>query len=204
NNLRAQLNYQYLSGDHEITAIAGTETRATHVNYDQTRDYGYHSLRLSSMSVDFLNPYPNFVSGATTFIQNRRSIQERNANFVSLYANAAYTFGKKYTVSGSARRDASNLFGLKTNDQWNPFWSGGAAWKISDENFYPVRWLPLLKLRGSYGFNGNIDPAMVAVTTIVYDTNASTYTGTGMARIDQYYNPRLRWETLRMVNVAVD
>lgn len=204
NNLRAQLNYQYLSGDHEISAIAGAETRATQVNYDQTRDYGYHSVRQSSMSVDFLNPYPNFVSGATTFIQNRRSIQERNANFVSLYANAAYTFGKKYTVSGSARRDASNLFGLKTNDQWNPFWSGGAAWKISDENFYPVRWLPLLKLRGSYGFNGNIDPAMVAVTTIVYDTNASTYTGTGMARIDQYYNPRLRWETLRMVNVAVD
>lgn len=204
NNLRGQLNYNYVNGRHNIDAIAGAETRATQVNNAQTRDYGYHSIRQSSMSVDYLNPYQNFVNGASDFILNRRHLQERNLNFVSLYANGAYTFSKKYTVSASARRDASNLFGLKTNDQWNPFWSGGLAWKISDENFYPLQWLPHLKLRGSYGFNGNIDPAMVAVTTIIYDTNASTYTGTGMARIDQYYNPRLRWETLRMINVAVD
>lgn len=204
NNFRGQLNYHYANAGHEISAIAGAETRATQVDNDQTRDYGYNSIRQSSVSVDYLNPYPNFINGAPDFILNRRNLQERNVNFVSLYANGAYTFSKKYTVSASARRDASNLFGLKTNDQWNPFWSGGLAWKVSDENFYPLQWLPLLKLRGSYGFNGNIDPAMVAVTTIVYDTNASTYTGTGMARIDQYYNPKLRWETLGMINVAAD
>lgn len=204
NNLRGQFNYQYASAAHEISAIAGAEMRRTQTLNNQTRDYGYNSLRHSTGSVDFLNTYPNFVSGGGEFILNRRSLQERHLNFVSLYANAAYTYAKKYTISGSIRRDASNLFGLKTNDQWNPFWSGGAAWKVSEENFYPFPWLPQLKLRGSYGFNGNIDPAMVAVTTIIYDTNPSTYTGASMARIDQYYNPNLRWETLRMINVAVD
>jgi hypothetical protein len=102
------------------------------------------------------------------------------------------------------RRDASNLFGLTTNDQWNPFWSAGLAWNLSNEKFYHVRWLPNIKLRGSYGFNGNIDPAMVAVTTIAYDPEVSVYTGEPMARIDQYFNPQLRWEMMRMINVGID
>lgn len=204
NNVRGQLNYRYASAFHEVSAIAGAEVRETEAVSSQTRDYGYNNIRKSSQSVDYLNPYLQFVSGASDFIINPRGINERNTNFVSLYANAAYTYAKKYTLSGSIRRDASNLFGLNTNDQWNPFWSAGMAWKLSDESFYPFMWLPTLKLRGSYGFSGNIDPAMVAVTTIIYDNYPSTYTGTGMARIDQHYNPNLRWETMRMVNIGLD
>ncbi|WP_164467017.1 SusC/RagA family TonB-linked outer membrane protein [Kaistella daneshvariae] len=204
NNLRGQLNYRLSSEAHEVAAIAGAEVRATEAASSQTRDYGYNVIRKSAQSVDYLNPYPQFVTGASDFITNMRGMNERNTNFVSLYVNAAYTYAKKYTISGSIRRDASNLFGLNTNDQWNPFWSAGLAWKVSDESFYPSQWLPTLKLRGSYGFSGNIDPAMVAVTTIIYDTSPSTYTGTGMARIDQFYNPNLRWETIRMINMGLD
>lgn len=65
-------------------------------------------------------------------------------------------------------------------------------------------WLPNLKLRGSYGFNGNIDPAMVAVTTIAFDSNVSVYTGGRTARIDQYYNPNLKWEMIKMINMGLD
>ena len=204
NNLRAQINYTYSSTKHEISAIAGAETRDTQNSSDQNRLYGYDPVRQSALSVDYLNKYPNYVTGGMEFISNRQSMQEINTKFVSLYSNAAYTFDKKYTVSGSLRRDASNLFGLKTNDQWNPFWSAGVSWKLSDENFYSLSWLPNLRLRASYGFSGNIDPAMVAVTTILYDPSPSTYTGSGMARIDQYYNPNLRWETSRMINLALD
>jgi hypothetical protein len=69
------------------------------------------------------------------FIQRGQSLGKRTTRFVSLFANAAYTFDNKYTISGSFRRDASNLFGLNTNDQWNPFWSVGTLWEISKENF---------------------------------------------------------------------
>jgi len=204
NNLRAQANYSYSSSRHSVTAIAGAETRATDIRYDENRFYGYSSITKSSVNVDYTSQYPSFVTGDMDFIQEGQSMREKKIRFVSLFANAAYTYHKKYTFTGSFRRDASNLFGLQTNDQWNPFWSAGASWKLSDEKFYPLPWLPSLKLRASYGFNGNIDPAMVAVTTIVYDTSPSVYTGTGMARIDQYYNPNLRWETSRIINVAVD
>lgn len=204
NNLRGQLNYQYVSENHDITAIAGTEVRTTNTISKQTRSYGYDSNRKTAMSVNYLTPYQHFITGTSDYNSNRDMMNERNTNFVSLYANAAYSYAKKYTLSGSVRRDASNLFGLTTNDQWNPFWSAGMSWKLSDENFYPFSWLPELKLRGSYGFSGNIDPAMVAVTTIIYDAVPSVYTGTGTARIDRHYNPGLRWETMRMINLGLD
>lgn len=204
NNIRTQFNYNYSSENHSITAIAGAETRATVADSESNRYYGYDDSKQSSASVDYTRQYPTFVTGGLDYIYNGQAMRERNTRFMSLYANTAYTFLKKYTLSGSIRRDASNLFGLKTNDQWNPFWSAGIAYKISDENFYHLSWLPNLKLRGSYGFNGNIDPAMVAVTTIIYTKNPSVHTGTPMARIDQYYNPNLRWETSRIINLGID
>ncbi|MGA9212149.1 SusC/RagA family TonB-linked outer membrane protein [Kaistella sp.] len=204
NNVRGQLNYNAAFGKHQISAIAGGETRSTVTKYETNRYYGYNQHDLSSAVVDYTHDYPNFVTGDNNFIQKNSSLRETRLNFLSFYANAAYTFDKKYTVSGSLRRDASNLFGLKTNDQWNPFWSAGAAWNISNESFYKLRWLPALKLRGSVGYSGNVDPAMVAVTTIAYDPDVSMYTGEPTARIDQYFNPQLRWEMLRMINFGVD
>lgn len=204
NNIRTQFNYNYISDKHSINAIAGAETRASVFDTEANRYYGYNEKTQTSASVDYTKQYPSFVNGGLSFIQNNQLMREMNTRFMSLYANAAYTFLKKYTLSGSIRRDASNLFGLKTNDQWNPFWSTGFAYKISDENFYSLSWLPNLKLRGSYGFNGNIDTAMVAVTTIAYTANPSLLTGTPMARIRNYYNPNLRWETSRIINLGID
>ena len=204
NNFRGQLNYNASFNKHHISAIAGGETRSTETHYESNRYYGYNQNDLSSAVVDYIHEYPNFVTGSNNFIPQSGSIRKTRFNFLSLYANAAYTFDNRYTVSGSMRRDASNLFGLKTNDQWNPFWSAGAAWNISNENFYQVPFLPVMKLRGSYGYSGNIDPAMVAVTTIVYDGITSIYTGGPTARIDQYFNPNLRWEMMRMINFGID
>ncbi|MCT3806350.1 SusC/RagA family TonB-linked outer membrane protein [Elizabethkingia anophelis] len=204
NNLRGQINYNNTWLKHNISAIAGGEMRETSTRYESNQYYGYNSRNQSVGVVDYTNQYPNYVTGNMDFIPKVMSLRETNIRFLSLYANAAYTYDKKYTISGSVRRDASNLFGLKTNDQWNPFWSAGLAWNISNENFYHVDWLPNLKLRGSYGFNGNIDPAMVAVTTIAFDSNVSVYTGGRTARIDQYYNPNLKWEMIKIINMGLD
>lgn len=204
NNLRTQLNYSSTFNRHTIAALAGSEIRKTVTDYQSNRYYGYNSNNMSVATVDYTHQYTNFVTGANTFIPNSIELRRTTMNVLSFYANASYTYDKRFTISGSMRRDASNLFGLKTNDQWNPFWSSGIAWNISNEKFYNSRLLPFLKLRGSYGFNGNIDPAMVAVTTIVYDPDVLIYTGGATARIDTYFNPNLRWEMLRMINVGID
>lgn len=203
-NSRGQLNYNSRWGKHGLTAIAGAEVRQAAIKSDNNRFYGINEENLSVGNVDYIHQYPKLVNGSYDFIQRNQYLGHRRTNFVSLFANAAYTYDQKYTLSGSVRRDASNLFGLKTNDQWNPFWSAGAAWELSKENFFLLPWLPYLKLRGSYGFNGNIDPAMIAVSTIAYEGHNSVFTNTPTARFDNYYNPKLRWETSRMINIGFD
>lgn len=203
-NGRAQLNFNDKWGKHGFTAIAGAEARQTKTIFDNNRYYGFNDKSLTIGTVDYIHQYPRLVNGSNSFIQNNQSLGEKNTRFVSLFANSAYTFDNKYTFSGSVRRDASNLFGLKTNDQWNPFWSVGATWEISKENFLQLPDLAYLKLRGSYGFNGNIDPAMVSVSTVAYDGTNSPFTSTPTARFNNYYNPKLRWETSQMLNVGLD
>lgn len=204
-NVRGQMNYSTsINEAHDVTAMIGGEIRDANSDYQTNRFYGYNANTKAIGQVDYTHQYPNFVTGANAYIESATSLRTTAINFVSLYANAAYTYKKRYTLSGSARRDASNLFGLKTNDQWNPFWSIGMAWNVSNEKYYNSQWLPYLKLRGSYGFNGNIDPAMVAVTTIAYDPGVLVYTGGPTARINNYFNPNLRWEMMRMLNVGVD
>src|SRR3546814_12012664 len=85
-------------------------------------------------------------------------------------------------LSGSARRDASNLFGLNTNDKWNLLWSVGASWEISREPFYRLNSVPYLRLRSTYGFSGNIDPSMSALTTIRYVAVSPNTPGAPYAR----------------------
>ena len=202
NNYRGQLNFNRSWGLHAVSAIFGGEIRDNNVHTASNRYYGYNENNLTFGIVDYSKKFPA-LPGGTAFIYNGASLRETNRRFVSSYANASYTYANRYTLSGSARKDASNLFGLKTNDQWNPFWSTGLAWNVSREDFYNLTWLPQLKFRGSYGFNGNINPAMVAVTTIAA-LGTSQYTNSPMARFDNYYNPNLRWETIRMLNVGAD
>ncbi len=203
-NLRAQLGYAIQSGNNDLSVLAGAEIRDAVTEGNQDRMYGFDSDNYTFGNVDYTTRFPSIINGSLSYIQNNRDISRRNNRFVSVFANGAYTFARKYTLSISGRRDASNLFGLRTNDQWNPFWSVGAGWLLSGEGFYNLTVLPHLKFRMSYGSSGNIDPSMVAVTTLAYLSEPSPYTNLPYSRFSYYYNPELKWETSRMLNAGVD
>lgn len=204
NNIRGQLNFDNTYGKHNITALIGGEARSANAQSNQSRFYGYDPNNLTTGNVDYTKAYPSIINGSESVIERLQYLGETSTRFISYFANAAYTFDNRYILSASARRDASNLFGLKTNDQWNPFWSAGFAWKLSNEKFYAIDFLPYLNLRATYGFSGNVDPAMVAVNTIRFLPNTSVFTGTPYASFNNYYNPSLRWETSKMLNLAID
>src|SRR5690606_9221163 len=84
----------------------------------------------------------------------------------SYYGNIAYTLNKKYDASASFRRDESNLFGVKSNQRGVPLWSVGVAWRLDKEDFFHSDWLPNLKLRLTYGYNGNVDKSLSAYLTM--------------------------------------
>src|SRR5262249_922260 len=122
---------------------------------------------------------------------------------LSFYFNGSYEYKKRYIFSASARRDESNLFGVNANQKGVPLWSTGFAWELSRENFYRVDWLPLLKLRITDGYNGNVDNAVFAYTTAVLNPGMNIY-GNPTSTINNPPNPSLRWERVNILNLGVD
>ena len=200
---RGQLNYQQLWGKHEVVAIFGTEIRKVSNSASSNRLYGFNNDLLTFGQVDYTKTYPILIGGGQSFIEDNVSLSERENRFVSLFTNASYTYDQRYTFSISGRRDASNLFGVNTNDKWNPLGSVGIGWNISNEAFYGWKALPYLKLRSSYGLSGNVDLSQAAVTTISFASN-SPFTGSPRAIFDQYANPELKWETAKIWNTGLD
>lgn len=202
---RGQLNLnQSIGEDHEIVAIAGGEIRILNNKRTGGGLYGFDEELLTfNSNFDHTAQYPSLLGGNSQFNNLMSAPQHTTTHFLSMFGNAAYSYRERYTLSVSARTDASNLFGLKTNDQWNPFYSLGLSWNIAKENFYGLSFLPNLRLRTTYGVSGNINPAMVAVTTMQYNYG-STLFGTPYGMLQNYYNPELRWETARQFNAGVD
>lgn len=201
--MRAQLDFNHSWKHHFVTGMLGAETREVRNNRSNNTIYGYNKDLLIASNIDFLNAYPSYITGYTSYIPNGLSFSETLNRFVSYYGNAAYSYNGKYTFSASARKDASNLFGVNVNDKWKPFWSAGAAWDISKENYYRVSWLPFLKLRTTYGVSGNVDQSKSAVTVLQYiGTNSAS--NLPDAFVTQYSNPYLTWEKVHTLNIGID
>src|SRR5690606_20029432 len=80
----------------------------------------------------------------------------------------------------------------------------GAAWQIDKERFYHLAFLPKLKLRYTYGYNGNIDKSLSAYTTAYYRPPSDSFLGLPYAQIENPPNPQLRWERVRIQNLALE
>ncbi|MBO9573641.1 MAG: TonB-dependent receptor, partial [Chitinophagaceae bacterium] len=200
---RAQLNYNEIFGHHEFSAIGGIEIRETKLEGSSSTVYGYDAEVGSSVSVDYKTLFTLFPSFSALQIPGAPIITPYSLDrYRSYYANASYTYAGRYTITGSARVDQSNLFGVKTNQKGVPLWSVGARWQIDKEDFYHVSWLPIFRSRITYGYNGNIDKGVTAITTAAFYNN--NLNNRPFAQIQTPGNPELRWEKIGMLNIAVD
>lgn len=199
-NGRAQLNVRQEWGVHEISGLMGFEARTNSVKGQTNRFYGFNTSNLSFGNVNYAERYPDVVTSSLNFIPNGQSISETNIRFASAYANAVYTYKNKLNISGSLRRDATNLFGLRTNDKWNLLWSSGVSWKALESVDFMIN---RLNLRATYGFSGNVDPSMSSVTTIRY-AGINSNTNRPIAMFVNYANPELKWESIGTLNLGSD
>jgi TonB-linked SusC/RagA family outer membrane protein len=207
-DIRGQLNFNKdWHQKHRVNVIAGAEITQSSTDISKERTYGYNSESLTSSAVDLVNLYPQYgnlgVNAAVPYVNSFSGLLNRT---VSVYGNGSYTYNNRYTLSLSARRDASNLFGVETNRKWVPLWSTGASWLLSDEKFYHIAALPYLKLRATYGYSGNVNNTIAALTTIQYNTpnSVNSITGLPFANITNFPNPNLRWEKTGMFNLGLD
>jgi TonB-linked SusC/RagA family outer membrane protein len=205
NSIRAQLNYNHSWNRHQLSALAGYEYRNVRTENRAGGDYGYNADTQSGLPVDYLTDYPlsnysYFFSSTVPFLNNYQTDRIYN---LSYFANAAYTFDKRYTLSASARKDESNIFGVNANQKGVPLYSVGGAWTATNESFFQAGWLPLLKLRASYGYGGNVDNTLAAQTTITY-AGQDPLGKQRYAIINNPPNPDLGWEKTRIINLGLD
>jgi len=203
NQARVQLNYNHVFPKGELSVLSGGEIRQIHTTSNAYRIYGHDDEILTSTNVDLANEYPNIISGNTSFVPSGISNSDKLNRMVSVFANGSYTYDKRFILSVSARRDASNLFGVTTNNKWKPLWSSGLSWNVSEEHFYGIQWMPRLKLRATYGYSGNMAPALSAVTQLTY-YDVSPYTKGNYSEITMFQNPDLRWEKIGTLNLGLD
>lgn len=202
-NLRGQLDYaKELGKSGQFNAIAGYEIRQVKTIYDGYGLLGYNDeLGTSVSNIDFNSYFPINPAGFGPIQPLTTDVSGSTQRFLSLFANVAYSVNNRYLISASARQDGANIFGVRTNDQITPFWSAGVGWTISNEKFYHIPWLSLLKVRATYGYNGNVYNGSAYLTaTLGTDYN----TGAMSASINNPPNQDLRWEKIRNINYGLD
>lgn len=203
-NFRSGINYAKQWKFSELTFIGGSEIRQRILNTSRFRTYGYIEDPLSSGLVDNINLYPSLVNGSNMLIPSGGATYSKsNLRFVSFYGNASYTLNKKYTISASARRDASNQFGVSTNNKWTPLWSVGGKYDISKEKFFRLSPIQSLQIRMSYGYSGNVNPNKLAITTTSGST-MSPFTQLPTYAFLSFADPELRWEKVGTINAGID
>lgn len=213
--IRNQIDFNRTFGKHAINAVIGAETinRVTE-GFTYSRTYGYSDETLSvgnlpngygSNSNSNLKIY-NWMGNSTTITDNVYNTFKYNTDrFFSLFFNAAYTFDDKYTLSGSARTDASNMISDDPKYRYSPFWSIGGSWNVRNEKFMEeVDWVNRLILRVTFGYNGNVDNSTSFSTLINMKPTVDTDTYEPYATISSYGNPSLRWEKTGIWNIGVD
>lgn len=205
-NFRAQVNYsKEFSQGTQLTILGGFEAKDLGTLTNATRFYGYNDELGINGLVDTKNQYRRFHNNSLSAIPSNQSHTGIIDRFLSAYVNGAFTYKGKYTVSASARRDASNLFGVNANQRAVPLWSLGTSWVISEEAFASGMTLPFTRLRATYGYNGNIDRSVSAFTTGRFFTDPfGMIPGLPYADIVNPPNPDLRWERIGILNVGLD
>ena len=133
--------------------------------------------------------YQKLSSGAT---KTTATSNGTSNTLLSYFLRANYKFNDKYLLAVSGRIDGSSRFGV--NNRYGFFPAASAGWIVSKEDFLSgATWLDLLKIKASYGLNGNDRIPDFAARGLYSGTAA--YGGQAGQTPSQLANPDLRWET---------
>jgi len=139
--LDAFLNYAKRFGQHEIDATGG-------YSYEETRGQ-YTNFTARGLDSDVLGD--NGVPTATIVVPFDSL---RASKLASFFGRVNYTLRDRYLLTLSLREDGSSRFGPSRH--WGAFPAAAVGWRVNEEPWFPSS-TPLseLKLRGSWGVNGN-------------------------------------------------
>jgi len=182
-----QLHWNHEYGVHSVDALIG------HENYHYTYNYLY-GFKSTQVFAD-VNNLNNFTDINSLYDYNDVYRTE------SYLGRVRYGYDNRYNAEASFRRDGSSRFAKDA--RWGNFWSIGANWVISNENFMKkVDWVNYLKLRADYGEVGNDAGSGYYGYMALY--NSSQNANKGAYWIGQLPNEDLKWETGQSWGVGLD
>ena len=204
-NAQQLLNYNKSVGDHTIEGLLGFEYdsfRSQTLNYNSSHE-------LIPGFITFVNFVGRYNGGTFSTPGGSEDIRR----MISYFGRANYSYKDRYFLQGSLRHDGSSKFKLK-DKRWGTFWSVGAGWRISQEDFMKNTsdWLNELKLRSSYGVIGNQNGVSNYSGYQTWSYGAvynSATNGTGVPNtftIGQggYVNDQLTWENINTFDAGID
>jgi TonB-linked SusC/RagA family outer membrane protein len=129
------------------------------------------------------------------------------SKLISFFGRANYTFRDRYLLTASVRRDGSSRFG--PGNQWGVFPAFAGAWRVIEEPFMQnFHWLSDLKLRGSWGVNGNQSFGnYLFLSTYTSGDNKAMYQfgNTLVTTIrPSAVDPNIKWEQTASSNFGID
>lgn len=203
------VNYSHTFAEkHNLNAMAGLSYIENKSNYLLTTDGG-SGFQQAENPLFF---YPSFFgSQSSATIKG----QPGKNSSISYFARLGYNFDERYYIQASFRADAFDESYLPATNRWGYFPSVSLGWNILNEPFMSGvdrNKVSYLKLRGSWGTNGN-----VAILKNEYGYTANVAYGSYLSVLDPYShtlvpgagpegmaNVDLKWETSKQLDFGVD
>lgn len=188
-----------LTGLYNAERTKNWETYVVSSNFSPTSELGYNGLPFG------LNPSIPFRDVADENDVNLDEVYSRTA----LMGRINYAFGDRYNFSASIRRDGFSRFGQDNTLGNFPSLSG--AWTITNEDFMvsAPKFLNYLKIRASWGINGNSSGlesynAYGRLSNNLYLNYSGGYIATPYVELVRIANPNLSWERNEAFNIGLD
>ncbi len=185
------LTWKKKFGEHDfnVTLLYNAEKKQTW--RDQVENIGF--LASEALTYHQLN-----AGSSPTVINN-----DTYSTGTAMMGRLNYVLKSRYFLTLTYRQDGYSAFG-----QLNPyanFPSAAVAWNVKNENFFKTKWVSNLKLRTSYGVNGNRDigiyDALAQLGTTKYLSGTTVVSGIYSATMA---NADLRWERTTALNGGID
>ena len=137
---------------------------------------------------------------------------------LAYFGRLTYSYDNRYSVQANFRADAFDSSKLAPQNRWGYFPSFSAGWTISNESFIKDNVsrdaLSFLKLRGSWGRNGNINVLSGYQYSTTVGLKGQWFQGTPSAGNGEQIefgsmpsglaNPDLKWETSEQIDLGLD
>lgn len=174
-------------GQHSVSLLLGHEIKSD------------HSYGLAGSMTNFVDPTVSDFANAVVYQDLTSS---KTSYFLQgIFGRGEYSYGNRYFLSASYRRDASSRFA--PDKRWGGFWSLGLSWNAKQEKFLlPVEAVNYLKFKASYGTQGNDNIGMTKVYEDLYRIDRVN----GEASIVKVFRaaPDVTWEKSNNFNAGIE